>query len=314
MLILRAFPLSFAILWRFIIVLPFLLIFLAAYVTFTVVWGFFFGLISIFFTILLILALTFVMALIPTMVGTRLGLQAKGETVRGNYGGVFKAALGYGAFEAAARLVLTFGASGLVVLLTPDLTADNFWIVLAGTVEPALNRETSMSGSTIAFLITTLLFAALRAALLPAFAGAAGRGDPGSAFHTPFSGFGSSFIWLFLLIIITYILPFVLIPLGVLGVIEYGLTGPFVDRFLALQPVLMGTQDYAFAMIDLYVIGGIVIFGLWLFSLQCAGAVLAFSKRRVTYQAQKAADQEVERLDPDELRELVRSRMPERKY
>ncbi len=316
MLVLRAFPLSFAILWRFTLVLPILLIFLAVYVTFSVFWGFFVGIFSIYLTIVMILAMTFVMALIPTMTGIRLGLQARGETVRGHFGKVFGAAMGYGAFEALLRLIMTFGAAAAVVVLTPSLTTDSFWPVLMQTFSPSVEggTTTELRMGTVAFLITLVLFAMLRAAFLPAYAGAAGCNDPGASFHTPFAGFGNSFASLFILQILVYLIPIILIPAAVYAVITFELTGPFMARAMELQAMALSDAPYEFALIDGMIIAGIIVFALWLFSLQCAGAVLTFIKRGEE-QAESDADRpEMQRMPAEELREMVRSRMPARKY
>jgi hypothetical protein len=316
MLVLRAFPLSFAILWRFILALPILLIFLAVYVTFTVIWGIFVGFFSIYLTVAMIMGMTFVMALIPTLTGIRLGLQAREETVRGHFGKVFGAALGYGGIEAFLRMLLAFGAAGAVVFLTPALSSENFWPVFMQTVSPSVEggSSTELDMGTVAFLITLVLYAMLRAALLPTLAGAAACGDPGSGFHTPFSGFGSSFFALFILQILIYLLPIILIPVAIIAAIHFDLTGPLVARAAELQAIVLEGASYQFALIDGIMVAAVIVFSLWLFSLQCAGAVLSFAERRENRSQQDADRPEVQRIPADDLREMVRARMPERKY
>ncbi len=316
MLVLRAFPLSFSILWRFILVLPVLLIFLAVYVTFTVFWGLFMGFFSIYLTAAMIMGMTFVMAMIPTLTGIRMGLQARGETLRGHYGKVFGAALGYGGVEAFLRLLMAFGAAGAVVFLTPALSSENFWPVLMQTLSPGIEggSSTELDMGTVALLISLLLYAMLRTALLPVLAGAAACSDPGSAFHTPFSGFGSSFFALFILQILIYLLPIILIPAAVIAAIHFDLTGPLITRAAELQAIFVEGASYQFAVIDGITLAAVIVFCLWLFSLQCAGAVLSFEKRRENSTQQEADRPEVQRIPADELREMVRARMPQRRY
>ncbi len=316
MIILRAFPLSFSILWRFLIVLPFLLVFLVLYVLLSVFWGFFAALISPLIAIGIILAMTFVMAMIPMMVGTRLGLQARGEAVDGSYVNLFLPSLGYGAFEAVTKLIVTFGAAGLLVLFSGGGSATEVTELAAGAVDPFsdLTLDGGVSGSGWLFLATSLIFVLMRAALLPAFAGGAAGRDPNGQFHTPFSGVGSGFIWLVLLIIIIYLLGFLAIPAAFIIATQFGLSEVIMARVMEFSVMLDAGGSYSFAPIDAIMAGIIIVYLLWLFSMQCAGAVLVYERRREAHEAELAYNPPVERMDPDDLREMVRSRMPQRKY
>lgn len=317
MIILRAFPLSFSILWRFIIVLPFLLIFLILYVLLSVFWGIFAILISPLLTIGIILAMTFVMAMIPMMVGTRLGLEAKGEAVEGSYANLFLPSLGYGAFEAVAKLIVTFGAAGLLVLFSGGGSAIEVTELAAGSLAepfPDFTANGEISGSGWLFLVTSLIFVLMRAALLPAYAGGAAGRDPNGQFHTPFSGTGSGFLSLVLLIIIIYLLGFLAIPAAFVIAMQFGLSEVIMARFMELSVMLDTGGSYSFAPIDAIAAGIIIVYMLWLFSLQCAGAVLVYERRREAHEADIAYNPPVERMDSEELREMVRSRMPQRKY
>ena len=329
MLLLRTFPLSFGILWRYVIVLPILLIAFAMMGFLAVFWGVIAGFFSIYLSLAIIMALIFTISMVPLMTGIRLGLQAKGITVRGNYGKVMLSALGYGLFEAIVRIVITFGVTAALIFLSQTLTFDNFIPVFAQAIglgsEVPVNIEAIESDAIesdaiesdaglLVILLSLLPFALLRAAFLPAFAGGAACADPGAGFHTPFVGFGRSFLSLSILVIILYLAPFLAIPAAIYVIFQLGLDAAIFERLMVVGENIMSGGGYEFAMIDAYCVGGVVLFSLWLFSLQCAGAVLSYQRQLERLAAAADDKPEIQRMDPNDLRDLVRSRMPERKY
>ena len=170
---------------------------------------------------------------------------------------------------------------------------------------------------------------ALRAALLVPFAGASIGADPDGRPHTPFYGFGRKFVTIFLLVVISQIGVFFTVPLVSMASVPLGIADSAMEK-LAQVPSYDEFADIATLGPEAAIFIGMCLFGfLFFFSLQCAGAVLVFvDQRRAVGERQRAFDQamteaeqeeQIERLQQQpqsnaDLRELVRSRMPQKQY
>lgn len=323
MIFLRAFPFSLSILWRFAIALPALIISLIAFAFFAVILFFVAGLISPFIAILIMVAFGVGASVVPVMVGLRVGLQAHHIKPRNTYLGMMKPAIGYGFFEAVAMLVLLALCAGLFVLLTGLSPRDLMAMNVAD--EDALMAQLLEISPPLTFGIigfVALAGFALRSALLVPFAGASVGADPSGRPHTPFYGFGSGFGAVFALVLLSQLGIAAAIPLAIYIVTVLGIA-PAALLDLQMIATFDELSDFASIGTDAYVLIGIsVLLFLYFFSLQCAGAVLVYIRKRteVGYRQQAFDDamrKEEERARPmqdTDLRELVRSRMPEKKY
>lgn len=325
MLFLRAIPFSFAILWRFAIVLPVMLLVMVVFGIQAAILTVFFGFIAPLFAVLMITAFSIASSVIPTLVGMRVGLQAKGVKPRSSFIKLIFPALGYGLFEALSVLILLVFALGIYLLASP-LTVDDLLNYQSGGQEVFVANLLAESQTiTYAMLIVGgLLLVSLRTALLVPFAGASVGADPDGRPHTPFMGFGGGFFSNFALVILSFV-GNLLVPAAVMWImITLGMAGDFAQALGALM-VASSFDQVTVLIPDLalpFAIG--LILYLFFFSLPCAGAVIYYADEQaaiedsrrafdaaVTNQEQARTQEQPERPAPNqELLELMRSRMP----
>ncbi|WP_171209260.1 hypothetical protein [Ruegeria sp. HKCCA6948] len=275
MLVFKAFPLSFSILWRFVLVFPVMLVALFLY-------GLAGGLVGLLINLLLS-GLYFIVfffisvssAVIPILVGNRLGFLARNMTPRGGYKKLVAPALMYGATEAILGGLLLAPIIGLQ--LTTSLTGLSNGFESA-PVEP-LSAVLSEHNPVVA-LIVILGFSAVRALLMVPMAAAALGLDPNDRPYTPFRNIGKSFLPLFSLITLSYVLMVVLIIAAGIGFAAYADGNPA----FANPPVYKADPSWSnmIAVFQHYwvIVVAVFIIGIWTLSLQCAGGVLAYLKLR----------------------------------
>ncbi len=325
MILLRAFPLSFAILWRFVVVLPILIIAMMMLAFMAFLFMLFFALISPLFTIMIAIAFGVGTTVIPVMVGMRLGLQSYEVRPKNTYLGVMIYAIGYGLFEAVCVLVLVALGGVLYVMATPLTYEELTQIALMGE-EALLMQLTSVSpivGYGILTTVTLLIFS-LRAGLLVPFAGASIGADPNGRHHTPFFAFGHGFIGLLALVILTYIGWIMVVP----AVMLVGIAIGFDDTLaLSLAEAERGiSADWTSVLgleVGLLLVLALFLY-LWLFSYVCAGGTLRYRELQVAVENrhQEFANKMEPELKSDEppmsndidMLDLVRSRMPGKRY
>ena len=324
MIFLRAFPFSFSIFWRYIIALPALIIALFMLGFLALVAAFLASMISPVFALIIAVAFGLGAGVIPVMVGLRVGLQANYVKPRNNYLGMMKPAIGYGFFEAVVILIIGAACAGIYLLATPLALTD---LVAADTTElEALLAEFGTVGPTLEWGLigaAGFLAFAVRAALLVPLAGAAVGSDPDGRPHTPFYGFGDGFVSVFALVLISQV---GLIAAGPISISVLDALGIYDGAMMQIWMVASFTEDLSGLSLlrreAFILIGTIVLISLFFFSLQCAGAVLVYLRQRKLVGARQRAIDEILREDEEreapmentDLRELMRSRMPERKY
>jgi len=319
LIFLQAFPLSFSILWRFVLVFPVLVVGLLLY-------GFLGGLIGALVGMVLagagaiiLIAVSASSGIIPILVGARMGFAARQVWPSAGYKKLILPALAYGSTEALAVGLLLIPSSGLLALFAmPDLTdlsqpmdTDALRALTAGNSPLA----TGISGLTIA---TFFAICAIRACLLVPIASASIGRDPDQSPCTPFRHFGATF-WSQLALVATSYLALTLIYfvvfliLLVTGGIEV-ITMALVD----LAAMIGGTQPWKPIWPLIGLLAGYIVTALWAFSLQCAGGILGylslsgpFTSRAVPPPAAAsdlAASESGPRLSQEELRALRKSR------
>lgn len=324
MIILRAIPFSFNILWQYIIVFPILVIgllgltwltFLAAVDTLLVgrkhsyyeVYQEASYYIVGFMVVLLIAAIyTF-----PMLVGLRLGLTTRGHKPAGNYWTLIVPAAGYGFLAGiAAGLVAMLGAYWYLQSISLSLSdvlvlfenATFSYLVENVFTDIPLILQISMFG----WMIFTAFYASL---LVPLASVAIGR-DPSGNPHTPLAGFGAGFVPLLALVLISYGLSeysFALLE-GIATLIGLGdrLSGTVLVMQLMAEQKIPMHFNWEIATI----VGLSLIFWLWTICLICAGATLVYLDRFEQHEAEQAARFKVEHLKPDEVRAIWQQRMP----
>ncbi len=303
MLILRAIPLSFAILLPRILLVPF---FVIAYALAGLAISVFSALLMIVSPVIGYIAaflLALAMMSFPMMIGIRLGFNQRQHNVTGGYGGLIVPAMIYGFIEGAGVVLITILGSVIVIGLSPDMSladlGDTMTVADGSAAERAL--EAGDASAIVIFLLGLLAISALRAALLVPLAGAAAGRDANGQFHTPLVGFGVGLLPLTALVILSYIaLP--LIVLASVTVVSF--FGPIDGLSSVAQPDLRSLGWSDFLLLACIWVGWI-----WIFCLQCAGGVLCYLRQRDGYIAQKAQAPAAARMDAVDARALWKSRM-----
>lgn len=324
MIFLRAFPFSFSILWRYIIALPILILAMIAFGIIAVMLTLFFMLLSPFLGMLFIVAFGFGVSVVPLMVGMRVGLEGRRVKARSGYLVMVAPAIGYGFFEAMCILVLLMLAAGAYVLATP-IGIDDLMALETLNTEALLIKFASVSPylSLVLAVVFVIATFALRAGLLVPFAGASIGADPDGRKHTPFYGFGTGFRSVFALVLVSQIGLAMVFPLTLFLFEFTGYGADALARLAALEDVNSPAALLGLGPEVGMFLGVMFLLSLAFFSLQCAGAVLVFIGMREQVGARQKAWDEAMREEeenreapmPDtDLLELLRSRMPDKKY
>lgn len=320
MYLLRAFPFSFAILWRYALVLPILVLVLIVYGFMAAVMAFVLGYVSPAFAALVAVSFGLASSVIPAMVGTRLGLQARGLKPRTSYLGLMVPAIGYGLFEGFCVLVVLAVSLGAIIFTTPLTVPEMLQLGAVGNeVLFARLLEVNAPITLAVIAVAGFWIIAIRTALLVPFAGASIGMDPDGRSPTPFYGFGSGFWSILILVIISYLgtalIPLILIlvvPLLGFGELIVAATGQIEQIQTRGGLNRLGIEALIVFCLWLFMV-------LWFFSLQCAGAALVFLRHKERFDIEredinKALEQPSEPSMPKtDMRALVRSRMPQRR-
>lgn len=317
MIILRALPFSLSILWRYLLVFPFLLIAFAIFGLVALFLVVIFGFVSPLLGILIAMSFSIAFSIVPAMIGTRLGLQSYQLKPRNSYFGLLVPALGYGVLEGIFVLVLLAAGIASFVLLTP-LEVDQ--LVQMGRVEStqfftellALNPQLTLAMTAVGILA---IFS-LRAALLVPLAGASIGEDANGRGHTPFYGMGQGFWQLLVLVILSYVASALVVPF-VFYILFYFGYAELIEATSEQIAIMNDFDDFLEIAFELGVfVAMCVFFYLWAFSLQCAGGVLAYMRgvgraqnNRLLSEPELAKVLE-QPVDKAELKAMRRSRMP----
>ncbi len=317
MIFLKAFPFSFAIMWRYLLVLPILIVAMAVFGAVAVVFALVFGLFAPFLAIIFVIAFGLASSVIPIMVGMRVGLQAHDVRPRNSYAGLMLPAIGYGFFEGLCVSIMLVACVALFVFATPLDVMD---LLAMQGAEDAVVFATLFEASPVltfgCLVVGGGLTIALRTALLVPFAGASIGADPGGRSHTPFFGFGDGFGTLLALVLVSYVGSVFTMPFVVWLTIQLGLAESLAATAATMDSVDSFADLAAFGIEGAAILGLALLMFLWFFSLQCAGAVLVFMQRFqgvVTIKQERnkklAADLEEQPSEAPDVMQLIRSRM-----
>lgn len=318
MFILRAFPFSFSILWRYALVLPIMVLVFCVYAIIAFFFTFLFGIVSPALAVLMVIAIGLASSVIPAMIGTRIGLQALGVQPRNSYASLMLPAIGYGLFEGFCVLTIVLLTVGVVTFATPLNFLELLSLNEAG-IDAAFARllEENAPVTLAAFAVASFWVIAVRTALLVPFAGASVGIDPSGRAHTPFYGFGSGFWSILILVIISFVGTVLIGPVIAILTQLVGAGDVFLEGLLQVEKAIEEVEFDWLGIEALISYGLISLALLWFFSLQCAGAVLVFHSYKRLYDIER--EDTIKANDgPDEppmpktdMRELLRSRMPQ---
>lgn len=313
MFLLRALPLSLAILWRFMIAAPFLVVLYMALVI---------GSFALSYVALMIfaplaivtgivgIALAFIVAVHPYLIGTKIGLQVL--DIKTGDPAHFKNAMLYGLIEAIAGFIVAMVILAVGLLITTGGLDPRALMSVNPSNDPTAAIGSALTSDAgliaMAIVIGGLM---LRAALLPALAGAAAGRDPRSSLHTPLSGFGSNFVPMTVFLILVGGIGALLLPL--FGMVSgLGLAQLLTNDLTAAiyQYTSDSGEEITYSVGSIAMIAGAVVASVWLLCLQCAAAALSYEARIAQAETRKIQIREDNKADPDEIRDLLRSRMP----
>jgi len=316
---LRIFPLSFAILWRFLLVLPLWIVFytilsvLAAFGVLELLGSIpVLGIFALFALPLVLMAITYTISVHPYLIGIGIGLRSRGIKTDPSQGRLIKAAIIYGLIEsilAYILLVVLFAAS-ILVLKTEVAWASALYVDQIPDPMTALSRQIAFGTLTVLSLLSNIAVMCLRAALLPSFAGAAAGTDPDGRPHSLLDGFGTSFVLMMLTLLLITVISSLIIPFAGDAISYVGLTSILTSQLDQIVLYATSDQAFSFTLRHAMLIVLAILLSIWLFCLQCAGAVLSYecrSKQKPIFPG--APDPEPVATSVD-LAELRRSRMP----
>ena len=321
MYILRAFPFSFAILWRYALVFPIVFVVLAIYGGIAVLLALLLGLASPALAALVAMSFGLAASVIPAMVGTRLGLQARGVRPRNNYIGLMGPAIGYGLFEGFCLLIVFAVSLGVLLFSVSVSFPDMLKLAAQGNDVLFARLLEANAPATLAVIgVASLWMISIRAALLVPFAGASIDKDPNGKPHTPFYGFGSGFWSILILVILSYAGMALIGP--VVGLIAgWAGYGDVLTAAAAQVTDAATDREVAAIGVEFFIAFGVFsLISLWIYSLQCAGAALVFLRHKQAYDMEFETYQDGQQKDLDpimpktDMRALLQSRMPHKKY
>lgn len=275
MLFAQAFPLSFSIFWRLAMVMPFMLIGLMIYALVGLLLGFLAG--------FLIPALSFIVtflimassAVIPTLIGTRLGLQAKEIRPSIKIWGLVVPAMVYGVVEGISMTLVMGLMIALSLLVTsPDISLLNEATDLMGQyLDPSL----ALPGF-VALVAVFLSMCSIRASLLVPITSASIGRDPDGLTYTPFRHFRASFGPLFALTVLSYVGMVILHAILIVLILVSGYALTLQADMQELYNMAYGRAPIRFIWSPVVLFAIYTLIGVWTYSLQCAGGVLGYLK------------------------------------
>ncbi len=248
------------------------------------------------------------------LTGIKIGLTSlKIETERSETK-LFVAACAYGVLEAILALALFTVMTGFYAfsqIQTPIYISLQY---------PSLTDPIAEMSRSIVFAPVTpvlpifigILLIMLRAALLPVLAGTVVGRAPSGRLHEPFGGFGQNFVRLFLLMILIMAISILVTPFLGSASQYIGLTTTITDQAgITFIRFMGGAEEFRLSFTYALSVLGAVCISIWLFSLQCAGAALAYRDQVGQFVTRAQTEASKRRLEAhSEAGDLLRSRMP----
>lgn len=309
----RTVLLSFSIFWRMVLVIPFYITFAACF-AFGALFVPVSGLVifaAVGNTALAVLALTAIIAIAFTMISIianiiaiRAGLSARDAWGLPDFVRLLKVGFQYSVFHTFVALFVLGLAGGVLIVL--HLSGVVSGMVEVNKINPndlttLLNLHPAvLSIVGVATLILYVILAAMQTPLAAAAHGVTMKA------HQPdfFYGFGDRFILQFIIVVVTNT------GLALLQVYNLIAAIPLVLYQVIAGEGLPPAVTAAFRSMDVVLtVGGILLFGIWLFSLLNAAATQSYLDLRARREAEASAVIVAQRADPNDLRNLRDSRM-----
>ncbi len=290
-LILESFLLSFGILWRVLIVFPFI-----AAASFVLMLGLGFVTLGLAIPVILLISATF-----AALVAMRAGLQARGVWNTPSLGRLVKASAGFGVFQVLIY-ILFGGAAGLAIYALTLYGVEDLGTAFE-TFDPAdMWSFVAQTPLTLAIgLIATAAIAAIFTAIQVPMAAAAFSASERGPNHHFFWGMGASFLPILIVLAATFAINIGFgVQLRVQVFVAYAVT--YAGLVLFQQPV----QSFDYALLATGLLN--VAISLWLYSWSSAAAALGYLRHREWLQAEEARSLVHDRIAPDDLRSLRKSR------
>ncbi len=289
-LIFQSIPLSFAVLWRLMILLPFL----GAFAFFMITGFGFIG--SIWALISAIMATT-----IASITAIRAGLAARDVWTPPVFNRLIVASFKYGIFFQIVYILFSVLAGLLIVTLSIYGFSDLNSLLIGKKYVSDLDVLSGASTLLYTLAVLGLVFMVFHTGMLvPLAAASYGVGEKVEDFDF-FWGFGAGFFGLFVISMFTTIATFAIgVPFAFGQLYALALSW-FLSTFMDVRPLELSSAE-------LIESGLLVLAGLWLFSLQYAAAAQAFLNRRESMVAEKVQQNTFPAADPTELRALRNSR------
>jgi hypothetical protein len=309
----RTFTLSLSIFWRMVLVIPVYITFAACFAfgaLFVPVSGLMiaavagataFGIIGI--TALITIAFTMI-TMIANIIAIRAGLSARDAWGPPDFIRLLKVGFQYSLFHTLMALfMLGIAAGALIILHLSGVVVGMAEVNKINPNDPAslLNLHPSvLTIAGVAFAVLYVMLTAMQAPLAAASHGITLKAHQPDFFH----GFGARF-WVQLPIVVG-----ANAGLGLLQVYNMIAAMPFVLYAVVagdgLPPAVLAILS---SPEDALQVGGILLFGIWLLSLQNAAATVAYLDFAARREAEETAVVVAQRADPDDLRNLRQSRM-----
>ncbi len=309
----RTFTLSLSIFWRMVLVLPFYITF-AVCVAFGALFVPVSGLLiaaAVGATAFAIMALTAMIAIafsminiIANIIAIRAGLSARDAWGLPDFIRLIKVGFQYSLFHTFVALFVLGLAGGVLIVL--HLSGVVAGMAEVNKIDPndlttLLNLHPAVL--TIVGVATLILYIILAAMQTPL--AAAAHGVTMKA-HQPdfFYGFGDRFVIQFIIVVVTNT------GLAVLQIFNLLAAIPLLLYAIIAGDGVPPAVSAAFGSWEVVLtVGGILLFGIWLFSLLNAAATQSYLDLRARREAEDSAVVIAQRADPNDLRNLRDSRM-----
>ena len=319
MILLRSFPLSLSIFWRFLLVLPLWTVFYLVITTFSVFGSLMLIGSNLIVTIFAMIVIPFVMTAIvyiismhPYLIGIRIGLRVLGFRTDPSQKRLLIGATGYGLLEAIVAFIFTsilFAGSLILLRSEVGLLAA---LQVDPTVDPiaTLSRELAFGAMTVLSFLSAVAVMALRAAILPALANFAAGRSPNGVSYSSVDGFGANFGMMMALLLMITAISAVIIPFAGDAFEYLGLTNVLTNELGDIVLFVFGDKDVSFTMLHAFMVATAILVSIWLFCLQCAGAALSYASRAEQSVSRREVAVQAQQARSEDIGELLRSRMP----
>ncbi len=319
--LLRTLPLSFSILWRFLLVLPLWAVFYIAISLIPLIGSLsllatvpILGLLGLLILTPIAIAVSCILSVHPYLIGTRIGLQALGIETNTSSKRLLKGSIGFGIFEGIIVFFFSAALAAVAYALVQNGVGSAEAVGGEKITDPVaiLSRSVAFGTLTVFTVLSSIVVMALRAAILPALANFAVGRSPRGSLHGLLDGFGEKFITMMLLMLMITAISALAIPFAGDAFQFIGLTNMLSNALNGIIVFALAEREMSITLAHVAIVFGAIILSVWLFCLQCAGAALSYEDRAHQIVLEKQSKEAARRDIPEDMAALRRSRMPNR--